>query len=967
MTESNYYPVLAARGQSEPELVWNNPREGIKVFNTLEKELAKARAFAFSVAFIAESGLQLLKPILKELEERNIPGYILTTDYLLFSEPKALNFLESFSNIELRLYCVEPGQPDGLHTKGYILFQDDRCCILTGSSNLTQSALTINKEWNTRVYGQKQEEYTQQVLGQLKQLWTDVQSAPWSAVKERYTEQYELARTQKLQALAMEKPDPAAVVLQPNTMQGEFSRRLQELLKEGASKALLVSATGTGKTYAAAFAVRKILQPGTKPVKRMLFVVHRQRIAEQALQSFYRVFGGKGTYGLLGGGKDERNADYLFSTIQTMNNRLEQFAPDDFDVIIIDEVHHAGARSYQKLMNYFKPRLFLGMSATPYRKDSFDIYSLFDHNVPYELSLKEALEENLLTPFHYYGIHDLEVDGSLQENEAFRHLVSDERVRHIMEQADYYGFSGKRRKGLIFVSRIDEAKELSHKLNERGLRTIALSGEDSDLDREMAIERLTQDENNDEALDYIISVDIFNEGVDIPEVNQVLLLRPTQSANVFVQQLGRGLRKDPDKEYTVVLDFIGAYEGNYLIPYALGDVRSGNKDIMRRYTAGGSQLIPGASTVHFDKIAQARIFSSIDKAQLNSMKNLREAYNQLKNRLGRIPGLLDYEKGGALDPQLIFSKQETRSYPAFLKKVEKDYAEKFSDEELKLLGAISYFYSSGKRLHEVLLLEALAENAENWEEQYHHKLDKYELTLSEAEKTNVYAQMLGTYWSKNSREIASGSVFLQEEEGSLKISDMYRKALENETFRARLTEVLDFAKGRWQKSYNQTEAGTSLVRGKSYTYQESFRMMNFEADQNAQNVGGYLHYKPGNTFPVYINYDKAEDIAASIQYEDHFDSPNQLTALSKNKRTLHSPEIEALKNAKATGMTIRLFMRKNTEEKQKEFYYLGEMEVDENRPMEETLSKDGVSKQVKIHYQLKNPVPAELYDYFTNV
>ena len=634
--------------------------------------------------------------------------------------------------------------------------------------------------------------------------------------------------------------------------------------------------------------------------------------------------------------------------------------------MVLVEVHHAGARSYQKLMNYFKPRLFLGMSATPYRKDSFDIYSLFDHNVPYELSLKEALEENLLTPFHYYGIHDLEVDGSLQENEAFRHLVSDERVRHIMEQADYYGFSGKRRKGLIFVSRIDEAKELSRKLNERGLRTIALSGEDSDSTREMAIERLTQDENNDEALDYIISVDIFNEGVDIPEVNQVLLLRPTQSANVFVQQLGRGLRKDPDKEYTVVLDFIGAYEGNYLIPYALGDVRSGNKDIMRRYTAGGSQLIPGASTVHFDKIAQARIFSSIDKAQLNSMKNLREAYNQLKNRLGRIPGLLDYEEEGALDPRLIFSKQETRSYPAFLKKVEKDYAEKFSDEELKLLGTISYFYSSGKRLHEVLLLEALAENAENWEEQYHHKLDKYELTLSEAEKTNVYAQMLGTYWSKNSREIASGSVFLQEE-GRLKISEMYRKALKNETFRARLTEVLDFAKGRWQKSYRQAEAGTSLVRGKSYTYQESFRMMNFEADQNAQNVGGYLHYKPGNTFPVYINYDKAEDIAASIQYEDHFDSPSQLTALSKNKRTLRSPEIEALKNAKAAGMKIRLFMRKNTEEKQKEFYYLGEMEVDENRPMEETLSKDGVSKQVKIHYQLKNPVPAELYDYFTNV
>lgn len=229
---------------------------------------------------------------------------------------------------------------------------------------------------------------------------------------------------------------------------------------------------------------------------------------------------------------------------------------------------------------------------------------------------KQAMEEDLLCPFHYFGITDLEMvsdSGNSKEEqlESFRYLTSDARVNYVMEQASYYGYSGDRVKGLIFCSRVDEARELSAKFNQKGWRTTVLSGEDSEEARAEAMERLAGDEGED-ALDYIISVDIFSEGVDIVEVNQVIMLRPTQSPIVFVQQLGRGLRKAEDKEYVVILDFIGNYKNNFMIPIALSGDRSYNKDTVRRYVMEGSRVIPGSSTIHFDEISKSKIYAAID-------------------------------------------------------------------------------------------------------------------------------------------------------------------------------------------------------------------------------------------------------------------------------------------------------------------------------------------------------------------
>ena len=279
---------------------------------------------------------------------------------------------------------------------------------------------------------------------------------------------------------------------------------------------------------------------------------------------------------------------------------------------------------------------------------------MFDHNIACEIRLEDALREDLLCPFHYFGITELEINGEVFDDMNVRHfsyLVSDTRVEYILEKASYYGFSGDRVKGLIFCSRKEEASELSLKFNARGYRTIFLSGEDSQERRELSIARLTSDDRED-YLDYILTVDIFNEGVDIPEINQVIMLRPTESPIVFVQQLGRGLRKADNKEYIVVLDFIGNYMNNFMIPVALSGDRTYNKDTIRKYVREGNQIIPGSSTIHFDEISKKQIFRSIDALKIKK-EFLKENYFHLKNKLGRIPTILDFYEYGEVDPMLF--------------------------------------------------------------------------------------------------------------------------------------------------------------------------------------------------------------------------------------------------------------------------------------------------------------------------
>ena len=455
--------------------------------------------------------------------------------------------------------------------------------------------------------------------------------------------------------------------------------------------------------------------------KRILFLVHRATLAVQAKESYENIFDDTVSMGLVGTGKYEYDKEYIFATVETLNKdtHLKRYKSDDFDCIILDEAHHSAANTYKKVMDYFTPRLFLGMTATPDRRNDnnmdCNIYDIYNHQIAYEIRLQQAMEEDLLCPFHYFGISDLAIvqDSSLKKisKEDFNKLICDERVKHIIEQAKYYGYSGERVKGLVFCSRNQECKELSKKFNELGYRTVALSGEDSETMRQEAFERLAMDEAEAsvdcEPLDYIFSVDILNEGVDIVEVNQVIMLRPTQSPIVFIQQLGRRLRKAVGKEYVVILDFIGNYNNNFMIPVALSGDCSYNPDTIRKYIISGNRTMPGASTIHFDEVAKNKIFDSVDRIRgIRSI--IKESYISLKNRLGRVPRLYDFYNNNQVDPLVII--KEYKTYYNFLESMEKTgYHCQLTEVEKLNIEYLSKTILSGVRPDELLLLKILLE------------------------------------------------------------------------------------------------------------------------------------------------------------------------------------------------------------------------------------------------------------------
>lgn len=458
--------TVASNLAFKPQFISNNYKQGKKVLSSIEDELLACDGFQISVAFITMGGITPLLQSLKALEKKGVKGEILTTNYLNFSEPRALEKLNKLSNITLKMYDVE-ASGDGFHTKGYIFRKDEIYRIIIGSSNMTKTALTSNREWNTRVVSTEKGEIAQSVLEEFNELWNSEYTLGYDEFYEQYKERYKIIKKQREIAKSEEIPSVEKYRLQPNSMQVGFIVNLKKIIEAGEERALLISATGTGKTYASAFAMREL------GYKRVLFLVHRGQLARQTKKSYQKVFGKNISMGLVGAGYSDYDADYVFAMVQTLNRdeHLHKYRPDEFDCIILDEAHHSSADTYQKVMSYFKPKLWLGMTATPDKRDDDvagrNIYEIFNYQIAYEIRLQQAMEEDILCPFHYFGISDVslveekQLKSKKMSDRDFNLLTGDERVRHIIEQAEYYGYSGDRVKGLIFCSRIDESEELS--------------------------------------------------------------------------------------------------------------------------------------------------------------------------------------------------------------------------------------------------------------------------------------------------------------------------------------------------------------------------------------------------------------------------------------------------------------------------------------------------------------------------
>jgi superfamily II DNA or RNA helicase len=928
----------------QPQIIYNDYNSGSNLLVELLQELQTCKRFYFAIAFITQSGLICLKECLKLLQEKNITGDILTTDYLYFNQPKALQELQQYPNLNIRIYTKE-----NFHIKGYIFEQNDYYTLIVGSNNLTQTALKANKEWSLKINSLANGALINNTLSQFQQMWQE--SLPLTDIwlKQYATKYHSLQKLKRQFATAQENISTNDIA--PNKMQQEALTALAKLQQDNKHKALLISATGTGKTYLSAFAVKK-----ANP-KRLLFLAHREQILKQACKTFAKIIPDI-QYGILSANHKDFHKPYLFATINMLNKEenLTQFTPTHFDYIIIDETHRAGANSYLKILNYFQPQFLLGMTATPERTDGFDI---FDHNIAYEIRLNQAMQENLLCPFHYFGITDITVDDQeINDNSTFNDLTTDARVTHIINQSKYYGFSGERLRGLIFCSQIEEAQILSQKFNERGFNTIALSGKDSQETRTNAIHKLEQKERST-GLDYIFTVDIMNEGIDIPAINQIIMLRPTKSAIIFVQQLGRGLRKYPQKDYVVILDFIGNYQNNFMIPIALSGDTSYNKDNIRHYVAEGNRFIFGSSTIHFDKIARQKIYQAIDSAKLSDTALLKNEYLQLKQKLGKIPSIFDFSQFGSIDILKFLDKFKT--YHNFLQKYDKDYTIRFNTIQEEILYFISYRFAKGKRIHELLALKLLLKNTSHLLMDIEQVLTtKYHQEFTEQIKVSLIRNLTNLFTISNEQAKFSNCIFIKESDNDYIISDIFKSVLQDEKFYFQINEILDFALKRYQKYYQNKYKDTNLVLYQKYTYEEVCYLLNWPQKINPNAMAGYFYEKTTHTMPVFINYIAPDK--KRVDYTNEFLSNTLITAYSKSNRKLDSSDAKHIYNANKEQNKLYLFVRKPSEDKEaKEFYFLGEI-IAQGKP-EFAPKYNGF----KILYKLDTPVRADIFDYLTTV
>ena len=479
------------------------------------------------------------------------------------------------------------------------------------------------------------------------------------------------------------------------------------------------------------------------------------------------------------------------------------------------------------------PDFLLGMSATPERTDGFDIFKAFDCNIAYEIRLHTALEENMLVPFHYYGISDITIDGEpLDDSATFNNLICDERIERVIQHSTFYGCDRGRVKGLIFCSRRDEAKTLSAELNNRGLHTLSLDGDSSESKREESILRLESDDPDD-YLDYIVTVDIFNEGIDIPSLNQIIMLRPTQSAIIFVQQLGRGLRKAENKEYLTVIDFIGNYSNNYLVPTALYGDNSYNKDTLRKLISSGSNLIPGASTVNFDQISKQRIYESIDTATVNSYKLLKDDYRLLRYKLGRIPTMMDFVNHGSRDPFAYVEKDG--SLYAFVTKQENNPI--LSVAQMKRLSFFSKEVCDGKRLEEVIILKSLILQDKVTVDELIENLQSYGIATNEESIGSAIDYLNGKFHVIQETRKYDLTPYIILQDRLLSKTPEFYDLLKSPTFIENLQDSIEFATHSFTASYDPKHYFDGFSLYHKYSRKDVCRLLNWSKDEHATMYG----------------------------------------------------------------------------------------------------------------------------------
>jgi superfamily II DNA or RNA helicase len=953
----NTIPIKEDLFLTRVDVLYNDSHKIKNFFKTLAYEMQTSDEILFLVSFVRMSGAQLLTRELIELEKRNVPVKILTTTYLNITEAKALRHLLQFTNVEVK---VLPLKNESFHTKAYLFKRNsNQNTVIIGSSNISHSALINGHELNVKIPHTQHMPAYEQTMDFFNKMWTHEKAIYPSEEFLLQYEQHQKTETKLFPSFTFEREAPYLENsdIQPNEMQKEALKNLIFTRKNGHTKGVIIAATGTGKTYLSAFDVQQF-QP-----KRLLFIAHREELLDNAIKTYSSLFQDEFLCGKITGSKKEFNKQFIFSTIQSLSkdNTLEMFEPDDFDYIIIDEFHHAEAPTYRKVIDYFKPKFLLGLTATPERMDGRNVLELCDNNIVYEIRLRDALEAELLAPFHYFGVADQTVDydkvdilnGHYEENSLVRALSTFNRVEFIIDKMKTYGHDGDFLHGLGFCVNIEHAKYMSAEFNKRGYVTECLTGEDSVEYRQAIIRRL---EDPQDDLTMIFTVNIFNEGIDIPKVNLMLFLRPTESSTIFIQQLGRGLRKIEDKEYVTVLDFIGNYKKSFIIPLALSgqyNAKAFDTDSLRVAVLHEFADAPGGSVVQLDPIAQREILNRIDNIKLSSVAVLKEMYAQFKYDLGRSPEIIDFlysEEAPSLNFFIFKFRSwiKTKEYMKDLNIYDEEILE--DDYKYEIVERIESMLSIKWPYEYAIIYLAMSSSEVSINNVVTWLTKRFDLEINRDEHETLILRAMDRLSNRHKQQKWSfgemkDQVFIVEN----KISEVFN----DESYANYVKDRLEYGLIDFRRSFRTDSVlakKKKLALYRNYTRNELMFIFEAKVPEGTWREGVS---RVDNHYLLFINLNKAEDVEDHLLYKDFFKDPTTFHWQSQNKTSHESGQGQEYINHKERDIHIHLFIRKfsTMHGMTLPFMYLGEIDY---------VSSHG-DKPMNIIWKLHKPVPEDLY------
>lgn len=855
----------------------------ITFLEKIKENLRKCNTFTISVSFIKIAGLRLLMKDIETALERGCKGRIITSTYQNFTDIESLRFFlslqdkyDSFS-CHLDDECFNDLQCStiGFHCKGYIFTFDDHVEMIVGSSNITRYALLKNIEWDLLLEEKLSGSIHQQMMSEFEFLWKKTYVLDNDVIKKYYTKlNYAIERWDM-------DYDLSSSQIKPNYMQRNALKELNRYRTMGITRAIVICSAGSGKTYLSAFDALNF-----NP-KKLLYVVHESSILNKALETFKSIFPDSISFGTFTGNAKELNADFLFSTNISMSMNLELFRKDEFDYIVIDECHHAVAESYKKIIEYFEAEFLLGLTATPERLDNKDVLSLFDENVPYELRLRDAIMNELIVPFHYYGIRDKLVDYSLTKNEERKMIAEISDTKHcefICSQIQKYKQDGKL-KALVFCRNTTHARMMAEAFQEQGYNSAYLTGSNTVGERIKAYDELQKDEEG--TLEILCSVDILNEGVDIPGVNMVIFLRPTESSTIFIQQLGRGLRKYKDKTFVTVLDFIGnSYKRSVQIALALGSLSENLilekrllEDMVRDDFAA-LDLNKYGVEIHLDQESQSEIISYLERENFNSKQYLIQDYKNFKKYINCefYPKHMDYFNNDCAPDLMKFMNvkldgKKARCYYNFLRSIKEETIPLFSDQQVDFLKYVSSLLPL-VRPYEYQVVSSLLEiNSINEE-----KLREILKECTDEEYEHVIRFML--------------------KEGALTLQDgMYSLNVEmDEEFQEHLDDLLEYGLTKYDAEYQDSKE--SFLLWKSYRMDQVQRKLLKDPKSNQKGTYNY----DGHVV-IFVSLKKDESLENRLRYKDKFIASDIFQWETMNN--ISEKEYLGLKNSKFAYVFVR--------------------------------------------------------------